>query len=201
MELPKELSSIESIFWAIVSMLGVIMLLVIYSYIDKLEKINCECAEHPNRKFIKNYIIFAIIFLLVAAFLPPSRVVGAFGPLYGIIYAAVALIFSFATVVFYIFAMQYARFLMIEKCKCSEDIRREVMYIWSILMVVLFGVVVLIPFLVTIGQGGVALAMTSGKQAVRDLSKTSMEAVYNPVKSLTKVPKSFQKSVKRVFRK
>jgi len=201
MDLPKEFSSVESIFWSILSMLGVIMMLVIYTYIDKLEKINCDCAVHPYRKFIKNYIIFAIIFLLITAFFPPTRVVEVFGPLYGIIYAAATLIFSFATVVFYIFAFQYARYLMIEKCKCSEDVRREVMYIWSILMVVLLIALVLIPFLVAVGQGGVALAMNTGKQGIKNLSNITLEAAVNPLKTARKVPKSLQKSVKKLFRK
>jgi len=60
---------------------------------------------------------------------------------------------------------------------------------------------ILIPFIVTIGQGGVALAMTSGKQALRNVSKVTMESVINPVKSARRVPKSLQTSFKRVFKK
>lgn len=201
MDLPKEASSVESIFWAILSMLGVIMMLVIYTYIDKLEKINCACSEHPHRKFIKQYVMFAIVFLLITAFLPPRSVVNVFGPMYGVLYAALSLVFSFATIIFYIFAMRYANFLMVEKCKCSEDVRREVMYIWSILMVVLFAAVVLIPFLVTVVQGGVALAMTSGKQATGNLSKVALEASVNPLKSFSRIPKSLSKSVKKIMKK
>ena len=30
-----------------------ILLIIIYAYLYKLENIGCECAEHPNKEFIK----------------------------------------------------------------------------------------------------------------------------------------------------
>ena len=204
MQLPKEFSSIESMIWAILNIIGVIMLLVVYTYIDKLERIQCKCAEHPSRNFIKYYIIFAIVFLLVNAVLPPNKMTGQLGQVYGFVYAIVMILFSVATFVFYVFAMQYARYLMIEKCKCSEDTRREVMYVWSILMLVLYAVLVIIPIIVVLGQSGVALVMSTGRDAAKKMTNLTMEATVNPIKSLRRVPGSLKSSfgqLKKSFKK
>lgn len=198
MQLPKEFSSVESVFWAVFNIIGVIILFVVYTYIDKLERIQCKCSEHPTRNFIKGYIIFAIVFLLVNAVLPPTKMTGMFGEIYGFIYAIVMILFSVATFVFYIYAVRYARYLMIEKCKCSEDTRREVMYVWSILMLVLYSIIVLIPLIVVLAQGGVALVVTSGRDAIKKMTSLTMEATVNPVKSLRRVPGSLKDSFKQV---
>lgn len=197
---PADIPSVQAIFSAVWNMIGVIVLLVIYSYIDKLEKINCECAVHPNQKFIKNYIVFAVVFLLITAFLPPGRVNSMFGPMYVVVYQVLTFIFAIATFVFYIIAMRYARYLMVEKCKCSEDMRREVMYVWSLLMVVLFVLLVVVGLGVGLAQGAAALALTTGKAGLKELSRTSMEVTSNPIKSLRRVPKSLEKSVKQAMK-
>ena len=197
---PADIPSVQAIFSAIWNMIGVIVLLVIYSYIDKLEKINCECAVHPNQKFIKNYIIFAVVFLLVTAFMPPGRMNSVFGPMYAVVYQIIAFVFAIATFVFYIYAMRYARYLMVEKCKCSEDVRREVMYYWSMLMVVLFVLLVVVGFITAIAQGAAAITLTSGKSGLKELSRTAMEVTSNPIKSIRRVPKSLEKSVKQAMK-
>lgn len=197
---PADIPSVQAIFSAIWNMIGVIVLLVIYSYIDKLEKINCDCAVHPSQKFIKNYIVFAVVFLLITAFLPPGRVNSMFGPMYVVVYQVLTFIFAIATFVFYIIAMRYARYLMVEKCKCSEDMRREVMYVWSLLMVVLFILLVVVGLGVGLAQGAAALALTTGKAGLKELSRTSMEVTSNPIKSLRRVPKSLEKSVKQAMK-
>lgn len=197
---PADIPSVQAIFSAVWNMIGVIVLLVIYSYIDKLEKINCDCAVHPSQKFIKNYIVFAVVFLLITAFLPPGRVNSMFGPMYVVVYQVLTFIFAIATFVFYIIAMRYARYLMVEKCKCSEDMRREVMYVWSLLMVVLFILLVVVGLGVGLAQGAAALALTTGKAGLKELSRTSMEVTSNPIKSLRRVPKSLEKSVKQAMK-
>lgn len=193
-----DLSSVGAIVNAVVNMIGVIVMLVIYTYIDKLEKIDCPCAEHPMRNFIKNYIVFAIIFLLVATFLPPSVINNTLGPVYAMIYGIVYFIFIIATFVFYIYVMRYARFLMMNKCKCSEDFRREAMYIYSIIVVITYAILVFLPILVTIAVGGVGLATASGKQALKDIRKTSMAVTMDPVKAVQSVPKSLRKSITKL---
>lgn len=201
MNFPKDLTSLESIFWTVISMIGVILMVVTYLYIDKLEKIQCACAEHPYKKYIKSYLVFAIAFLLVTAFVPPTKAARLFGPLFAVVYAVVKIIYGFATFIFFIYALQYVRFLMKEKCKCSEDVRREVLYVWSIAEILIYFVLVIIPIIVLFVGNAVALVLTTGKSAVKEVTAVSMEASVNPVKALKKVPKSLRSSVKRAFRK
>jgi len=192
-----DIGSLESFFWTFLSIVGLVLMALTYTYIDKLEKINCECAEHPYKKFIKNYIVFAVIFLLVTTFLPPSRVVGMVGPLYAMVYVVVKWIYVISTFVFFVYALMYVRYLAKEKCKCSEDIRREVLYWWSILEVIIFAVLVVLPFLVMFVSGGVALAISSGKSAMSNLESTSMVASVNPLKAAKTLPSSLRKSIKK----
>lgn len=193
-----DVSSVGAIMNAIVNMIFVIVMLVIYTYIDKLEKIDCPCAEHPMRSFIKNYIVFAIIFLLVATFLPPSAINNVLGPVYAMVHAVVYLVFQIATFVFFVYVMQYARFLMVNKCKCSEDFRREAMFVYSIIMVLIYAVFVGIPLLTSLVVGGAALAMGTGKEALKNIRATSKDITEAPLKKLASVPKSLGKSFKKL---
>lgn len=193
-----DLASVGGIMHAVVNMIGVIAMLVIYTYVDKLEKIDCPCAEHPMRNFIKYYIIFAIIFLLIATFLPAGTINSILGPVYTMIYGIVYFVFIIATFVFFVYVMRYARFLMVNKCKCSEDFRREAMYVYSIIMVVVYGILVFLPLMLALIQGAVALMLSSGKQALKDIRKTSTDITMNPVKAVQSVPKSLRKSIKKL---
>jgi putative copper export protein len=196
----QDLLSSEGLFWAFTSFLGVFLMLLTYTYVDKLEKVKCDCAEHPYRKFIKNYILFAVVFLAVTAFLPPSKVHGALGPLYAVLYGLVHLVYAIATFVFFIYAVKYVNYLAKEKCKCSEDVRRTVLYWWSILMIIVLVATVILPFLLTFVFGGVGLVMSSGKSGLKSLDRTAMEASVNPLKAAKKVPGSLRSSLKRVSR-
>ncbi len=187
--------NVEAIFWAFTSVIGVVLMGLTYTYIDKLERINCACAEHPYKKFIKNYIIFAMCFLLVTAFLPPSLVVGFFGPVYGLVYLAIKWVYVIATIVFFIYALRYVQYLTREKCKCSEDVRRDVLYWWSIIQLVIFAILILLPFIIMIAVGGFALAVTSGKRAISNLDKTIMMSAVNPVKGIKKASGALRSDV------
>lgn len=192
-----DMNMIQAFFWTFVSIIGVVLMGITYSYIEKLERIKCVCAEHPHRKFIKNYLIFALIFLAVTAFVPPSVVVGTFGPIYAFVYMIVNWIYVIATIVFFVFALRYVRYLTQEKCKCSEDIRREVLYWWAIVELVILSILVLLPFLIIIVNGTVSLAITSSKDALKSLDKNVMMTSVNPLKGVSKASSSLKKSMKR----
>lgn len=203
MQLPtaKDLSSIESLVWFITSMIGFVLLVVTYTYIRKLESVDCACAEHPHKDYIKKYLMFAIGWLLVTSVLSPAKAVSLFGPVFGIIYKFLHWVYVIATVVFFIYSIKYVNYLMREKCKCSEDVRRSVLYWWSILMIVIYVSLVLIPLLVVFVSGGVALAISSGKGGLRTLDTVATESAMNPLKSARKVPKALRQSLKTVLRK
>lgn len=178
--------NVEAIFWAFLSIIGVVLMALTYTYIEKLERINCACAEHPYKNFIKNYIIFAISFLLITAFLPPSMVLGVLGPIYGVVYLIIKWIYVISTLIFFIYALRYVQYLTREKCKCSEDIRRDVLYWWSIIQLVIFSILIVLPFILMFATGAFALAVKSGKDVVSNLDNTVMMTTVNPVKGVKK---------------
>lgn len=195
--IPMDLAYLATI---INGFLGIILLAFTYMYIDKLEKIGCACAEHPSRNFIKKYALFAIVFLLVIMFFPPAMLNQLLGPLAGTIGLVVNVIFALATIVFFILAIRYVRYLMREKCRCSEDLRRDILYIWSILEIVIIGSLVVLQVFIAVTSGALALV----KHTVSDVSSSSAairNAVINPLGSLKKVPGSLKKTLKDLKKK
>lgn len=75
------------------SLLVIILLALLYSYIMSLESKGCECAMTPNVGFIKGFTLFAIIYLLLTAFVPESTIRQTFGNNLLILYKYVDLIF------------------------------------------------------------------------------------------------------------
>lgn len=191
-----DMSTIQAFFWTFISIIGVVLMGVTYTYIEKLERIKCVCAEHPHRKFIKKYLIFALIFLAVTAFVPPSMIVGSFGPIYAFIYMVINWVYVIATIVFFVYALRYVRYLTQEKCKCSEDIRREVLYWWAIVELVILSILVLLPFLIIFINGTVSLAVSSSESALKSLDKTVMMTTVNPLKGVSKASASLKKSMR-----
>ena len=57
MDFVKNFGSIETLAYTLMSILGIVLMVTTYMYILKLERIACQCAEHPYRNFIKNYIL------------------------------------------------------------------------------------------------------------------------------------------------
>uniref|UniRef100_A0A6C0CTJ6 Uncharacterized protein n=1 Tax=viral metagenome TaxID=1070528 RepID=A0A6C0CTJ6_9ZZZZ len=199
MDFVKNFANIETLAYTLMSILGIVLMVTTYMYILKLERIACQCAEHPYRNFIKNYILFAIGFLVVTTFVPPAMADKLFGANLAVVYKLIQVLYGFATVIFFIYALIYVRYLVKEKCKCSEDIRREVLYYWSIAEIVIIGVVLVLPWISKIVLGSLGVMMTATKDL---LSKESVvrEAAVNPFKAARKLPSSLNKTI-RSFRK
>lgn len=176
--------------------LGIFLLALIYTYIEKLEKMGCACSEHKYRKFIKNYCIFAIVFTLLVMFIPHSMVSKYFGEMGTFVLAGAMILYGIASVAFYIMAIIYARYLMKEKCKCSEDIRREIMFIYAIFELVLVASLVITSGVFTgIIVTGLGVASSAVKEGNKQ-AETIMEASVNPIKSAKKMSKKISKSLK-----
>jgi len=199
MDFVKNFSNIETLAYTLMSILGIVLMVVTYMYILKLERVACQCAEHPYRNFIKNYILFAIAFLVVTTFVPPAVADKLFGANFAVVYKLIQVLYGFATVIFFVYALLYVRYLVKEKCKCSEDVRREVLYYWSIAEIVIIGVVLVLPWISKIVLGSLGVMMSATKDL---LGKESVvrEAAVNPFKAARKLPASLKKTVKS-FRK
>lgn len=192
--------NVENMAKLIASMVVIILMVVTYTYIQKLEQIQCQCSEHPYRTYIKNYIIFAVIFLLLTMFITPGMVARTFGVSVAAVLPMVELLFTIATFVFLIYALQYVRFLMREKCKCSEDLRREVLYVWSILQIVLVSINFILPWLLGIALSGFGVLLTGSKSFAKGAPGAFREASMTPLKSIKRLPASLKKTGK-MFRK
>lgn len=188
---------ISHIVSAVVGILGIFLLAMTYTYIDKLEKTGCACAEHPYKKYIKGYTIFAIVFLLINMVFPPALAAKTLGVSVGRIYGLITIPYYIATVAFFIMALIYVRYLIKEKCKCSEDVRRDVLYIWAILEIVLISALFIIPLLGFLING--SLMVASSAFSVGSKSATSIrDAAVDPVSSALKVGDSVKKSLKKL---
>lgn len=189
------LETATNLIWWLLSVLGLILLVVSFTYINKLEQVDCKCSEHPYRRFIKGYIIFAIIFLLLLMVIPASRATKAFGKNGAILYAAATLLFTVASIVFFVYALLYVRYLMKAKCMCSEDMRRDALYIWSIAELVILGIIVVIPLLAILAVTTIGLFFGGVKQ-LSSVSPSVIEAVSNPIKSAKRLPSTLRRELK-----
>lgn len=117
---------------AFFSVVGIIFHIIAYSYLDKLEKIQCKCAEDKNVKFMRFALLFLIFYLLINMFIPmpvlSSQNKG------GMVYLAVNLGVGLLALIYYIVSIRYVNKLASAKCRCSEDQRREIMFVWGILV-------------------------------------------------------------------
>ena len=185
------------------SFLGIFLLLLAYTYIDKLEKIGCACAESKYKKFIKNFALFAVVYLFVTMLVPPSKTVEFLGVAGALAFKVVNLVFYILSFVFFVVSIIYVRGLMTEKCKCSEDIRREILYIYSIVEVIMLSLNIVFGVLLFLVSGTVGLAMATLNNIEKG-GPNIRETVRNPIKSLKRVPKDFKnvaKSLKKTLRK
>jgi hypothetical protein len=190
---------LSHIFSVIISIIGIFLLGMTYTYIDKLEKTGCECARHPYRNFIKGYTLFAIIYIALMFMIPVSMAVKMGGKSAALLYMVANLLFVVVSIVFFICSIIYIRYLMKEKCKCSEDIRREVLYIWSILEVVYLALVAILPILVflvagIVGLGAGAIELVGSKESL------VKDSVINPLKSAKRIPKAVR-DIPKSFKK
>lgn len=188
------------IFNVIGSLIGIILLGMTYTYIVKMEDMGCECAEHPYRDFVKKYCLFAIGFLLITMFVPVDAVVKAFGPIGSLVFKLIKVAYMLATFVFFVLAYIYVRYLTYEKCKCSEDVRREILYFASIIEIVLLTAFFVIPLVIYVSVGSFALAMGTVK-FVDGKFDTVKEAAVNPLASAKKLPKALSKTVRKLTRR
>ena len=185
------------------SVLGIFLLLLSYTYIDKLEKIGCPCAESKYRKFLKNFSLFAALYLFALMFVSPSAlptILGINGTIIFKVFNVAMFLLFFAS---FVIALMYTRNLINEKCQCSEDIRREVLYVYSIVEIVLLSLNVVIGILLALFTGAVAVAMATVNN-VSNNEGTLIDNVTNPIGNVAKLPKSLKNvtsSLKKTFKR
>jgi hypothetical protein len=113
------------------------------SWIEKLKKINCACSEHWMRKYIEYYLYIIIpvqiINILIYIYLYSTNNMKEFNPkntkntLLQLYLSFVQFLAFFGTINIFIVIIFINRLKEIN-CYCSEDIKREVYYIYNIVL-------------------------------------------------------------------
>lgn len=168
----------------ILNFLVFLLLIAAYTYILKLEQTGCACAEHPNRSFIKNFSLFAIGYLALITFIPIDAIISSLGPVVAGLFALITFIFYITCVVYFVMVLNYTRYLVNEKCKCSEDIRREVIMIGSIINIIYIVITLLILLILPILLAAVTVIVKNMDNVQADIS----ESIRHPAESFRKIP-------------
>jgi hypothetical protein len=170
------------------------LLIIIYAYIYKLENIGCECASHSNKEFIKSYTIISIVFLLLTSFVSIKDINDNFGETIAVLFSVITVVFYIIFVIYIYLTFEYVRYLINEKCKCSEGISRDIIMIGTMIELILFVValftIIIIPVLVE--------SISSIFAKLPAFQNDVKESIHNPFSSIKKTPKKLTKSAKDV---
>lgn len=180
----------SAVAFFILKILLAILLLTTYLYIEKLEKTGCECSEHPNRQFIKSFSLFGFVYYLLTVFVNPATL--DFGNAFKAVLGVIDLVFFIILGLYFYYTVDYIRYLINEKCKCSEDTRRELIMGGSIIELILI-------VIVFIGSMVLPVTATCLTSVIDNADKTSGEikkAMSNPYASIIDSPKKIKSTVK-----
>jgi predicted PurR-regulated permease PerM len=103
-------------------------------------------------------------------------------------------IFFLTFVVYIYYSFDYIRYLMNEKCKCSEDLRRDIIAIGTMISLFLFLIllftIIIIPILIS--------TITNLFVKIQDFESEVEQVIKDPVKSLKSSPGRLFKSTKDI---
>ena len=179
----------SAVAFFILKILLAILLLTTYLYIEKLEQTGCECSEHPNRQFIKSFSLFGFVYYLLTAFVHPATL--DFGNAFKAVLGVIDLIFYLILGLYFYYTIDYIRYLINEKCKCSEDMRRELIMGGSIIELILI-------VIIFIGSMVLPVTATCLSSTIDNADKTRSEikkAMTNPYASIVESPKKIKSVV------
>jgi len=182
--------SLEYIGNIVLNSFILVLLISVYFYIEKMENNGCLCANHPNKDFIKTFSIIIMVFLMITMFVTTPYVIEMFGNIVAGIYVFVKFVLYILCIVYFYMTIDYIRFLVNEKCKCSEDIRRELILSGSILEITLFIMVLLTIVIIPIIFNSFMLISNN----MREYNKEFSEVVSNPMKSIRSIPSKLKSS-------
>ena len=178
----------------IIQMIFVILLLIIYTYLYKLENIGCECSEHPNKDFIKNFTILALVYFLVTAFISLKSVAGSMGSVFVQLVAIATFVFFLLFVVYIYYAFDYVNYLTNEKCKCSEDMTRDIIAIGTMISLFLFltllFTIIIVPILIS--------TLSAFLNRIEIFEDEVEQTIRNPMRTLKSTPDRIAKSAKDI---
>jgi predicted PurR-regulated permease PerM len=177
---------------AIIQAIFAILLIIILSYIYKLENMGCECSEHPNKEFIKNFTIVALAYFLITSIISLKSVAESMGFVVVQLLSIATFVFFLMFVVYIYYAFDYVRYLTNEKCKCSEDISRDIISVGTMISLFLF-----LTMLFTIIIIPILLSTLSDLLNRLEVFEGEIEdTVSNPMRTIQRTPDRILTSVK-----
>ena len=196
METPELIASIIGMFFAY------IFPIIAYFWIDKLEKTNCKCSEHWERSYMKNYIYFIFIWItlnLILAIILKTHLGEIINNTFGAtVFGIVQIVLLLIGVGYTFMAIDYINNLKKIDCKCSEDIKREVIFIVNIFAACGYALI-FVMFIISI-LFGITIFRNPKLQPtlknVETLQSTRSDLNFSPKKSSNKSNKSSKKSKK-----
>lgn len=178
----------------VIKLLVAILLITTYLYIEKLEKTGCECAEHENREFIKKFSLFAFVYYIITLLVNPSSI--KMNNSVTMLYLAVELIFLVTIGFYFYYTVNYTRYLINEKCKCSEDMRREFIMWGSIIELFLILIVFLNAMLLPV----LSNCSASILENVSNTKKGIKSVLSDPISNLKNSSRNISKSIKKTLK-
>jgi len=173
------------------SLIMVILLIIIVNYINKLEKQGCDCSKTANTEFIKNFSIFAIIYLLITMFIPHKLIVRNLGSTFSLLLSIVNIIFIGVSVYFWYLTFNYTRHLVNEKCKCSENMSRDIIMVGSLIEIILIFFMFILGLILALVSSVIMTTFNYINQYESELKDT----VRNPIRSIKKIPSKVKSSI------
>ena len=190
-ETDSTISYYSSVF---IHLIFVLLLVIIWSYIYKLENVGCACSDHINKEFIKTFTFIALAYFAITAFVDVKGIAKSMGTGIVQLLAFGTFIFFLTFVVYIYYAFDYVRYLMNEKCKCSEDLRRDIIAIGTMISLFLFMVllftIIIIPILIS--------TLTNLFAKIQVFESEVEEVIKNPVKSIRNSPGRILNSTKDI---
>jgi hypothetical protein len=175
------LSYIAKVLYSVIT---IILLIVIYSYITSLEQKGCKCALPPNINFIKGFTIFSIVYLIFTGIVSDQTISDNFGDNIVLINKFVDLIFALVFIYYLYVVFRYTRALVNEKCKCSVDSRREIIMIGTVIEFILIFILFIVHIIVVF----ILSTMFTVVKTIEDGSADLKGVIRDPIGSISKIP-------------
>jgi len=128
---------------------GIAIAIMAYTWLVNLEKINCACSESWMRKYIKYYLtaylaLFGVsLFVNIAIYLLDMNLNEIQANPFLIIFNTLISIFNIFAIPNIIISIIFISKLKEMNCECSEDIKREVYWVYNIVLASVLALTVL----------------------------------------------------------
>jgi hypothetical protein len=129
---------------------GIAIAIMAYTWLVNLEKINCACSESWMRKYIKYYLtaylaLFGIAVIVnIAIYMLDMNLSEIHANPLVIIFNTIISIFNIFAIPNIIISIIFITKLKEMNCECSEDIKREVYWVYNIVLASILALSVLL---------------------------------------------------------